>query len=124
MIWKIQGRRQIKEKKVSIIIPVYNKEKYLDRCMQSLIDLDMDKDTMEVICIDDLSTDGSLQIINRYAENHDLIRVSALYETSDSPARPRNIGMSEARGTYLALLDADDWLDSVGFPALLQQMAD
>ena len=111
------------EKKVSIIIPVYNKEKYLDRCMKSLIDLDMDKDTMEVICVDDLSTDSSLQIINRYAENHDFIRVIALDENSGSPARPRNIGMSEAGGTYLALLDADDWLDSEGFPALLEQMA-
>lgn len=110
------------EKLISIIIPVYNKAKYLHTCMQSLVDLDMDKEAMEVICVDDLSTDDSLEIINGYAEAHDFIKVIPLETNSGSPSRPRNIGFTEAQGTYLTLLDADDSLDSEGFPKLIHQM--
>lgn len=109
-------------KTLSIIIPVYNKEKYLHTCMQSLIDLDIDKKSIEVICVDDLSTDNSLEIINQYAKAHDFIKVTALENNSGGPSRPRNIGMAQANGTYLTLLDADDWLDSAGLPKLLHQM--
>lgn len=110
------------EKLISIIIPVYNKAEYLHTCMQSLVDLNMDKEGVEVICIDDLSTDDSLEIINGYAENHDFIKVLPLETNSGGPSRPRNIGFAEAQGTYLTLLDADDWLDSEGFPKLVHQM--
>lgn len=84
----------------------------------------MDKETIEVICIDDLSTDNSLEIINQYAEKHDFIKVIALETNSGSPSHPRNIGFSEAKGTYLTLLDADDWLDNKGFPELVQQVSE
>lgn len=110
------------EKIISIIIPVYNKAKYLHKCIQSIIDLDMDKESIEVICIDDLSTDDSLEIINGFAEAHDFIKVIALEKNTGSPSQPRNIGFTEATGTYLTLLDADDWLDSEGFPKLIHQM--
>src|SRR5699024_12470064 len=82
-------------KTLSIIIPVYNKEKYLHTCMQSLIDLDIDKKSIEVICVDDVSTDNSLEIINQYAKAHDFIKVTALENNSGGPSRPRNIGMAQ-----------------------------
>ncbi|MFB9861554.1 glycosyltransferase [Salinicoccus siamensis] len=110
------------EKLISIVVPVYNKAKYLHQCLDSLINLDIDKETLEVICVDDLSSDGSLEIMNDYSREYDFIKVIPLEENSGSPSRPRNIGFEEAKGKYLALLDADDWLDSKGFPKLLLQM--
>ncbi|GAA3731320.1 hypothetical protein GCM10022378_19480 [Salinicoccus jeotgali] len=110
------------EKLISIVVPVYNKAKYLHQCLDSLINLDIDKEMIEVICVDDLSSDGSLEIMNNYSREHEFIKIIPLEENSGSPSYPRNIGFEKAKGKYLALLDADDWLDSKGFPKLLFQM--
>ncbi|WP_411842713.1 glycosyltransferase [Salinicoccus sp. HZC-1] len=110
------------EKTVSIVIPVYNKERYIRNCIDSLIELNINKEETEAIFVDDLSSDASLEILKEYEEKHEFIRVIALDENSGTPSRPRNIGIAEAKGTYVTFLDADDWLDSEGFPEVIEQM--
>ncbi|MCD8872066.1 glycosyltransferase family 2 protein [Staphylococcus gallinarum] len=110
------------EKLISIIVSVYNKEKFIDKCIQSLIDLKIDKSKIEAIFVDDVSTDNSYEILKRYETNYDFIRCIQLEENSGGPAEPRNIGIQESKGKYVTVLDADDWLESDGFPNLVHQM--
>ena len=110
------------QKLISIIVTVYNKESFLENCIQSLINLNIDKSQIEAIFVDDVSTDGSYAILNRYAEQYEFIRAIQLDENSGGPAIPRNVGMQEANGEYITILDADDWLEAEGFPKLIRQM--
>ncbi|MCI2773969.1 DUF5776 domain-containing protein [Staphylococcus petrasii] len=110
------------EKLVSIIISVYNKELYLRQCIESLIDLKMDKDQIEAIFVDDCSTDQSVDIIQEYAKDHAFIHLIQLPHNTGSPSEPRNVGIEKASGKYITLLDADDWLDIDGFPQLMEKV--
>lgn len=109
-------------KLISIIIPVYNKELFIDKCVQSLIDLDIDKNQIEAIFIDDLSSDNSFRIIENYAQKYEFIKCIQLSQNSGDPSTPRNIGIQNAKGEFITLLDADDWLDPIGLPKLVKQM--
>ena len=71
----------------------------------------MDKNNIEAIFVDDCSTDESVNIIKHYEKDYDFIKLIQLPENTGSPSEPRNIGMREAQGKYITLLDADDWLD-------------
>ena len=84
---------------VSIIIPVYNCEKYLRRCLDSVFA--QDYDNYEVICIDDGSTDGSSGIIKEY-------KVEYIYQENQGQAAARNKGITLAKGEWLCFVDADD----------------
>lgn len=110
------------EKLVSIVVSVYNKQKFLEKCIQSIIDLNIDKSIIEAIFVDDVSTDISYEILKEYEKKYEFIRCIQLSENSGGPAKPRNIGIQEARGKYIAILDADDWLEADGFPKLVHQM--
>ncbi len=112
------------KKLISIVVSVYNKEKFLDNCIQSIIKLNMDKSQLEAIFVDDVSTDGSYNILQRYADEYDFIRCIQLENNSGGPAEPRNIGIQEANGKYITIVDADDWLEPNGYPNLLRQMED
>lgn len=92
--------------KISIIIPVYNVEKYLAECLDSLINQTL-KD-IEILCIDDGSNDSSLEILNEYAAKDDRIRVFA--QKNSGPGAARNLGIKNATGEYLTFVDSDDWL--------------
>lgn len=94
------------ECKISIIIPVYNKEKYLDKCLQSL--LSQSFNDYEAICVDDGSTDYSLTILNEYSKDHDNFKVFS--KTNEGPGSARNYGLKQASGEYVLFLDADDYL--------------
>ena len=90
--------------KVSVIIPVYNVEKYLEECLGSI--LNQTYINIEVICIDDGSTDASLHILQRCASKDE--RVIVLTQKNLGAACARNLGMSIAKGEYLLFLDSDD----------------
>lgn len=93
--------------KVSVIIPVYNAEKYLRQCLDSLV-----KQTLrefEVICVDDGSTDRSLKILNDYRALDDRVRVFT--QTNQGAAVARNLGIEKANGEYLLFLDSDDFFE-------------
>ncbi len=92
--------------KVSVIIPVYNVENYLCECLDSLINQTL-KD-IEIICINDCSTDGSLSILQKYAAKDErIIVVNNKYNIG--AAKSRNTGIQLARGEYVSILDADDF---------------
>lgn len=93
--------------KVSIIVPVYNVEKYLRKCLDSLINQTL-KD-IEIICINDGSTDKSLEILEEY-KNRDS-RIILLNQENSGQSIARNNGIKKATGEYLGFVDPDDWVD-------------
>lgn len=94
--------------KVSIIIPVYNVEKYLKQCLDSVINQTLMD--IEVICIDDCSTDGSLEILREYALRDERIIVLC-QKNNQGQGVARNQGIEKAKGEYIMFLDPDDWYD-------------
>ena len=97
-----------KQPKVSVIIPVYNADKYLTECIDSVISQTL-KD-IEIICIDDGSSDESMKILRDYEKSDSRIRVFAQKHSNAGTAR--NKGLSYATGEYLSFLDADDFFES------------
>ena len=95
--------------KVSVIIPVYNAENYLGECLSSVVKQTL-KD-IEIILIDDGSTDSSLEIMREFAENDDLERIKIIQQENLGSGAARNKGLDIARGKYLAFLDADDFFE-------------
>ncbi len=94
--------------KVSVIIPVYNTEKYLHKCLDSVINQTL-KD-IEIICVDDGSTDGSLGILREYEKKDPRVRVFT--QPNINAGAARNNGLSHAAGEYLSFLDADDFFEA------------
>lgn len=92
---------------VSIIVPVYNVEEYLERCLESIINQTFKN--IEVIALNNGSTDNSLNILLKYAEKDKRIKVIDNYNLGVSEAR--NIGIREANGKYIVFVDSDDWID-------------
>lgn len=97
-----------KEIRVSVIIPVYNVENYIRKCLDSIVGQHFDKNTLQVILINDGSTDSSAEICAEYCEKYDYFE---LYNVENGgQARARNIGIDIAKGKYIAYLDSDDSL--------------
>lgn len=97
----------MKNKKISIIVPVYNVEEYLSKCLDSLIS--QRYRNFEIVLIDDGSTDHSVDIINEYAIRYPFIR--AFHHSNHGVSYTRNRGIKEAEGDYIAFIDGDDWAD-------------
>ena len=93
--------------KVSVIIPVYNVEKYLRECLDSVVNQTL-RD-IEIICVDDGSTDSSLEILREYAEKDS--RVKVYTQENINAGAARNTGLSNATGEYLSFLDSDDFFE-------------
>jgi glycosyltransferase involved in cell wall biosynthesis len=94
--------------KVSIIIPVFNAQNYLRKCLDSLVEQTMAD--FEIICINDCSKDGSLSILEEYAAIDSRITIIN-NQSNKGAAESRNIGIDAARGEFLAILDSDDFCD-------------
>ncbi len=97
--------------KVSIIMPVYNTGKYLRRCLTALVNQTLED--IEIVAVNDGSTDNSLQILQEYAEQYDIIRV--LTKENGGQATARNLGIRECRGEYIGFADSDDYVDTTMF---------
>ena len=95
--------------KVSVIIPVYNVENYLKQCLESVINQTL-KD-IEIICIDDASTDGSISVLNRYAVKDKRIQIVSNKKNRGLSA-VRNDGVKISKGKYLFFLDSDDYIEN------------
>lgn len=93
---------------VSVIVPVYNVEKYLARCLDSLVGQDFTK-PYEIIVVDDGSTDKSVEIARDYARRFENIIICTQKNSGVSSAR--NVGISRARGRYIAFADSDDFVE-------------
>ena len=92
--------------KVSVIVPIYNAEKYLKQCLDSIVNQTLKE--IEIILIDDGSTDGSAQICKKYLNDE---RVSYYHKENEGLAAARDDGMLRATGEYIGFVDADDWLE-------------
>lgn len=92
---------------LSVIIPVYNCENFLPRCLNSLLNQQFKK--IEIICIDDGSTDRSLEILKHYEKNDNRIKVFS--QENNGAASARNMGIAKASSPYITFVDADDWVD-------------
>ncbi len=93
--------------KVSVIIPVYNVEKYLKECLDSIIGQTLEE--IEIICVDDGSTDSSLSILQEYGKRDP--RIIILTQENQGAGAARNKGLAIAKGEYLSFLDADDFFE-------------
>ena len=97
------------EPKISIIIPVYNVEKYLRECLDSCINQTLD--IIEIICVDDCSTDNSYKILEEYQQKDSRIRIFRQEENKKQGAA-RNRGLELATGEYIWFVDSDDYIDT------------
>jgi glycosyltransferase involved in cell wall biosynthesis len=102
--------KKLKILKLSIVVPVYNAEKYLNRCIDSLLNQDLDDDDYEIIIIDDGSVDNSLAIAQKYLEVKSNITVFSQKNLGVSVARNRGIEL--AKGEFLYFIDSDDYIVS------------
>ena len=88
---------------ISIIIPVYNTERYLEECLQSV--KNQTYKSYEVICIDDGSSDGSRNILSKYEDESNF---HIIYQNNHGVSHARNVGLSLAKGKYIFFMDSDD----------------
>lgn len=104
--------------KVSIIVPVFNAEKYLKQCLDSIVNQTY-KNT-EIICINDASTDSSLSILKEYEQKDNRIKV--LSEEHIGAGKARNLGIEKSSGDYLLFLDCDDFFELNMIEEMLNKM--
>lgn len=94
--------------KVSVIVPVYNTEQYLPKCIESILKQDLTE--IEIICIDDNSDDNSLDILERYAKKDARLKVVKQENGNIGPGAARNKAIDMASGEYIAFVDSDDYI--------------
>lgn len=105
------------EPKVSIIIPVYNTDEYLRECLDSVVNQTLSE--IEIICVDDGSTDSSLKILKEYAEKDK--RINILQQNNSGAGRARNNGLRLATGEFLYFLDSDDYIKEATLETLYKK---
>ena len=98
------GERALGEVKVSVVVPVYNVERYLARCLDSVLAAAVGHDA-EVICVNDGSTDGSAAVLARYSD-----RVKVIEKENGGLGSARNAGIDAMTGDYVMFVDSDDWI--------------
>ncbi len=109
----------MKNVQLSLILPVYNTEKYIIRCLNSVICQRIEG--LEVIIINDCSTDNSLSLISAYANQHSNIRIINLPENK-GVGYARNIGLQNATGEYVGFIDSDDWVDVNMYDSMIEYL--
>lgn len=109
------------DKKVSIIIPVYNVEKYLERCLESI--LNNTYKNIEIILVNDGSTDNSQNIINEYVKKYPNLVIGKVQE-NQGPAEARNVAMDMATGEYIMFIDSDDFVEKDYIEKYLEPLDD
>jgi glycosyltransferase involved in cell wall biosynthesis len=101
---------------ISIVIPVYNAQETLSRCLDSI--LNQSFKNFEIILVNDASTDNTQQIIDHYKENYPS-QIQAIIKSNGGPGETRNFGIKKAIGKYLTFIDADDFLEPNYFEVVL-----
>lgn len=109
-------------KKISIIIPCYNTESFIDRCMTSITTQTIGMDCLEIICIDDASTDATLLHLQAWEQRfpHNILLIPL--DSNRKPGTARNIGLSYASADLISFVDSDDWLEPDYFERLYKPM--
>lgn len=107
----------MKKPKLSVIIAVYNTEKYVEKCLDSL--LNQTYENIELVVINDCSTDGSLKILKKYAKNNNNI---VLIDNKENRglSYSRNVGLEKSTGEYIGYIDSDDYVDNTYYEKLMK----
>lgn len=107
---------------ITIIVPVYNAEQYLERCINSIVGQTL-KD-IEIVCVNDGSTDKSLQVLKRFKDD----RLIIIDKENEGVAEARNCGLDVAKGRYIMFVDSDDWLElnacELAYDSMVKEQAD
>ena len=103
--------------KISIIIPIYNASKFLEKCIRSIMEQDF-RD-IEIICVNDGSTDNSLEILNKLSKEDSRLKI--IDKKNEGASKARNIALEVARGKYCLNIDSDDWIEQGYIKALYER---
>ena len=107
-------------KVLTILIPVYNTERYLERCLDSILVDDVRND-LEVLIVNDGSQDGSADIIKKYASKYPDV-ITFVDKENGGHGSTINVGIKNAKGKYFKVLDSDDWFDTIAFISYLKKL--
>ena len=105
-------------KKVSVIVPVYNSEKYLEKCLDSVAEQTLED--IEIIAVNDGSSDRSVEILENYAKIYPN-KLKVLHKENGGLSDARNFGMRHAQGEYIGFVDSDDWVEKDMFELMYQK---
>lgn len=108
--------------KISIIIPCYNVEAYIDRCLESVMNQTIGLEHLEVIVINDASTDNTLEKLYQWEQQFPESIMVITYEKNIRQGGARNVGLQYATGEYIGFVDADDWIDTTMYQQLYEKM--
>lgn len=111
-------------KKISVIIPCFNVEQYIDRCMESVVNQSIGVEYLEIILVDDASTDGTLQKLKEWEERYPDSVLLVVCEKNGRQGTARNIGLSYSQAPIISYVDADDWVEPEMFETMYQVMVE
>ena len=104
--------------KLSIIVPVYNVERYLEKCLKSLCGLNIEN---EIIIINDGTKDSSLEIAEKFRENHKNENIKIISQKNQGLSEARNNGLKVAKGEYISFIDSDDFVDTENYEQFINE---
>lgn len=105
--------------KLSIIVPVYNVEKYIEKCLNSLCNLETEN---EIIIVNDGSTDSSLKIVEEFKKNYDNENIIIISQENKGLSEARNTGLRKAKGEYVSFIDSDDFVDKKLYEMMIKEV--
>lgn len=105
---------------ISVIVPIYNVEKYLDKCIGSIVN--QTYINLEIILVDDGSPDNCPKLCDEWQKKDDRIKV--IHKTNGGVSKARNIGIKSSNGEFIAFIDADDWIEKNYFSEMIKYMDD
>ena len=108
--------------KISVIVPIYNSFEYLDKCISSIINQSIGFKNIELILVNDGSTDNSEKIIKKYTKKYK--NIIYIDQANGGQANARNNGLKIASGEYVSFVDSDDWLNVDMYKILLENNRD
>ena len=103
---------------ISVIVPVYNVENYLEKCLDTIVNQTFSD--IEIVCVNDGSTDNSRKILEKYKENDS--RIIIIDKENGGLSSARNAGLKVATGKYISFIDSDDWVDLTMLEKLYQNI--
>ena len=106
------------DKALTVIIPAYNVENLLEKCVESVAMQDYPKDLLEIIVVDDGSTDGTLLVAEKLAKKYSNVKV--IHKENGGSSSARNVGIEAATGEYLGFVDSDDFVDKHMYSTLIE----
>ena len=106
--------------KLSIVIPVYNTEKYLEKCLASCVNQEVERADYEIVVVDDGTKDNAMEIARRFQDNYSNIKIYSQANAGLSAAR--NMGLSHCSGDYVWFVDSDDYIDKESLSLILNKI--